>query len=176
MKKGSTRLIAYHEAGHAVMAYYVHRPIRHVSIIAGEDDLGHMLEGKGPDLRKAENTMSLKIIDQLEDCAMISWGGDAAEYILTKKKKYRPGSSADIHNVVEYLSRICTEPEALGAYVNWLWYCTRNILRDEHQWAAVEALAAELIKRRYIGGTRARQIIKKAEEDLFNRKTAKQKK
>jgi hypothetical protein len=175
MTEHSMKLTAYHEAGHAVVAYYLHRRIRHVSIIQSKDELGHMLRGKGPDLKSAEWEISNGIRDRLEDSAMISWGGDAAEFILTNRKKYRPGSTSDIHSVVEYLSKICGEPEALGAYVDWLWYCTRNLLREENQWIAVEALAVELIKKRYIGGTRTRQIIKNTIEDNFQRKISKQK-
>jgi ATP-dependent Zn protease len=175
MTKYSIKLTAYHEAGHAVVAYYVHRRIRHLSIIPREDDLGHMLQGKGPDLKSAEWETSTRTRDRLEESAMISWGGDAAEYILTNRKKYRPGSMSDIHNVIGYLSKICPESDALSAYVDWLWYCTRNLLREEYQWLAVEALATELIEHHYIGSTRARQIIKKAIEDNFQRKITKQK-
>jgi hypothetical protein len=92
---------------------------------------------------------------------MISWGGNVAEYLLTNRR-HQAGSQYDMQSVVNYISYLAPDVEETGAYADWLWYRTKAMLRLPRHWAAVEALANELLEHEYIGGKRARQIIQDA--------------
>jgi hypothetical protein len=149
---------AYHEAGHAVVAYCLKSRIRHVSIISKAESLGHILKGKSEDLSSCEWETTPKIRRGLEKSAMIDLGGSVATYLLTNRND-RIGPRGDFQHAFDYLSYLTNDDDESSAYANWLWHRTKAMLRWRWHWAAVEALANELLEHRYIGGKRARQII-----------------
>jgi len=56
--------VAYHEAGHAVAAFWLHRPIRKVTIIADENSSGKVVRKRRPnaaDPRKWFNEAGYRI-------------------------------------------------------------------------------------------------------------------
>lgn len=155
------KLTAYHEAGHAIMAYCLHRRILHVSIIPEGDTLGHLQRGHGQNLERVESVTSLRIRASVEKKAMVSWGGNVAEYLLSKKK-HRTVSEQDEMDIFYGLLDLSSSVEEAGAYSDWLWYRTKAMLQLSWHWAATQALAKELYHHRYIGGKRVRQIIKES--------------
>ena len=155
------KLTAYHEAGHTVMAYCLHCRIRHVSIIPEGDILGHLQRGKEQNLKRVEFDTSPRTRARLEKKAMVSWGGNVAEHLLTKHK-HRTVSEEDELDVFYGLLDLSSSAREAGAYSDWLWYRTKAMLQLSWHWAATKALAKELFDRRYIGGKRARYIIKEA--------------
>jgi hypothetical protein len=159
----STKLkrTAYHEAGHAVMAYCLNYYIRHVSIIPEGDILGHLQRGQRENVKGAEFNPSAGTRNGIEKKAMVSWGGNVAEYLLTRHK-FRTVSEQDEQDVFYCLLYLSSNAQEAGAYSDWLWYRTKTMLQASWHWAATEALARELFDHRYIGGNRVRQIIKES--------------
>jgi len=155
IKKSAKEIAAYHEAGHAVVAYLLHRLVRGVTIIPDRDMQGccYLAKGKSihPDYDRSHKTRL-----ELERHAMISWGGNVAECLFTGKK---PVADSDMHSVVNYLSYLTSGDEEIGAYADWLWYRTKSLLQFERHWAAVDALATELVKNGRVGQKRTREII-----------------
>ena len=54
---------------------------------------------------------------------------------------------------------VCGSEEQCSAWLKWLFVATRDHLSLQHVWPAVEALAAELMRRETISGPEARRII-----------------
>lgn len=155
------KLTSYHEAGHAIMAYCLNCDIQHVSIIPEGDTLGHLQRGKGQDLVSAEFDTPARTRARLEKKAMVSWGGNVAENLLTRHKR-RTVSEQDEQDVFYGLLDLSGNAQEAGAYSDWLWYRTKTMLQLSWHWAATKALAKELFDHRYIGGKRVRQIIKES--------------
>jgi Peptidase family M41 len=166
MREGTKRLrrVAYHEAGHAVAAYVLRLPMREVSIIEEADSLGHMEHAPTPwfqpdvwygDDRRTEHRIEARIICALAGpAAEARWGG----------RRNRVGAGQDERNALDLADYVAGDPTGEGArlYVAWLRHRAEGLVRRELYWAAVEALAAELLARRRVGARRARAIIKQA--------------
>jgi hypothetical protein len=157
------KLTAYHEAGHTVMAYCLHCNIRHVSIIPEGDTLGHLQRGKVQNPERVEFDNSPGNRARLEKKAMVSWGGNVAEHLLSNNKR-RTVSEQDAQDVFYGLLDLSSSAVEAGAYSDWLWHRTKAMLQLSWHWAATKALAKELFAHRYIGGKRARHIIKEASQ------------
>src|SRR5947208_587092 len=93
MKQEHDEVTAYHEAGHAVIALALGRPVRHVSILPDREALGLCEFGKSV-FRPSE--------DWLEREALIALGGIAAEARLTGEQPW-DGAARDL----EYVHRLC---------------------------------------------------------------------
>jgi len=170
MGHSRAKLTAYHEAGHAVMAWELRRSIRHVSTIPDEEkgSLGHMLKGILGDVGEVEMAARMGISQitrirlKLEREAMIALAGSAAVALLRNTRYSRAGADRDWFQAEWLLSYLTGNGEELPAYVDWLFKRTKSLLAMGYLWQAVEELANELMVRKYIGGRRARGIIKEA--------------
>ena len=155
--------IAYHEAGHAFMAFYQRCTCRHASIIPDEKDnsLGHILNGKRARVEYDRISPSSKDRLQIEKYILVAYAGNAAERLLTRRK-VSDGSHKDFQDAYDYVSLLIQDEEEVYAYLKWLQLRAENILSIRYNWFAVEVLAKELLKRKYIGGKQVRQIIRQA--------------
>ena len=171
MRHSRLKRTAYHEAGHAVMAYWLRRRIHHVTIIpdSDSDSLGHLSKARLAMLSEAEwefriDTGDLSRLRQkVEGEILISFAGQVAEELLTNRKRRLAGSASDYQFITTALICLTSDMgDELTAYSNWLYERTRAILSQGMVWRAVQALAAELLTRRYIAGKQARQIIQDA--------------
>lgn len=152
---------AYHEAGHALVAYVERRRLRHVSIIPDEDTQGHCLSGKPPGDFHPDYDDGPRTRAWLERAIAVSLGGAAAEEHLTGRHP-KSGADEDWRRAIDSASYVTGSIEETEAYLNWLWIRTKALLKQPWYWAAVKALAAELLERRRIGERRARRIIRNA--------------
>lgn len=162
-----TKLTAYHEAGHAVMAYILRIRLSEVTIILGEDYLGRFSHGTGRNIHP-EWESDHKTRVELERRAMQILAGNVAEHLLTGKR-HRAGSYDDYHKVVNLLSYLAG-PEEIVKYVEWLWYRTKGMLGVDHWWLAIQRLAEELLKHHHLKSKRIREIIRLAVDEDFERK------
>ncbi|MFC2002560.1 hypothetical protein ACFLV4_01245 [Chloroflexota bacterium] len=158
--------VAYHEAGHAVMAFWLRCRFHHVSIILdeSEDTVGHVLSGKRARVEYERVEPSSHNRFQIEKYILVALGGNAAERLLTGRKVWA-GSETDLHNAYDYVSLLIQEENEIRAYLKWLHERTGNTLSSACNWFAVETLANELLNRRYIGSGQVHQIIRKAWKD-----------
>lgn len=152
-------LIAYHEAGHTVMAYIMGCATKAVSIIPNHSDhsLGHH-EGYGTTI-KPDINMSIKTKESLENKVMICLAGKIATKILTGRRDHIGGSS-DSSRAANYGSYISCEIKEREALFKWLYIRTENHLKKA--WKAVEFVAAELLKREKIKGKELKTVIMNA--------------
>jgi len=86
------KLTAYHEAGHAVVAYVKHRRFTKISIVQVGDSLGRCSFAKWPPNLDPETDSRDKLRKPLEREAIISFAGAQAEAGLTGQKKNGPGA------------------------------------------------------------------------------------
>jgi hypothetical protein len=165
--KRITRLegTAYHEAGHAAVAFYLRRAVTRVTIVPDEDKgtLGHV---RHTALSKALITVFEEGVDErrrdwIEREILIYFAGGLAEKKLTGRMNH-VGMGGDVRAVEEWASRICYTPEEARAYVTWLSKRAEALVNDKVVWSCVEAMARELLKAKTLSGRRARQIYRQA--------------
>lgn len=154
--------VAYHEAGHAVMAVYCRMGLGSVSIIPGEGFLGVCKTSKQPSLAKCDHVSSTEIDRRLNKKIMVAVAGDVAESLHSGKKNPSYAKSKDLAQAFGMANRICGDEEEAYALVDYLTISTRNVLRMESYWDAVTALAKELLEKKKVSGRKAKAIIESA--------------
>lgn len=163
-KRRQLEKTAYHEAGHAVVAYLLGRSVRLVTIVPSEDGtlLGHVLyvPPRLKDEYQYWGSPSLKRA-AFENIVRISLAGSIAEGRMAGRQSHRQASS-DYRYAVEVVSGLVGDDRELSAYLNWLWISTENLLSVKPHWRAVEALAQKLLELRTIKGKDAKEIIRNA--------------
>lgn len=150
---------AYHEAGHALAAYVVHRRITGVSIVPDEDTLGGCSFARDSRNFDPEVDTSPRVRNLIEKRAITLWGGHIAETRFTGRNNW-VGSEADRNRLTGILIYLCASKEETGAYMEWLRTRTKALI--ERHWVGVEALASALVDKSRIGGRTATQIIRVA--------------
>jgi plasmid stabilization system protein ParE len=147
------RATAYHEAGHAVMALVLGRPIQKVTVAPNQNYLGACQIQKG----RFKPTK-----DWLEDEILILFAGMVAESQVTGR--YCPsGAAQDLRGIRRYvLMRTGGERQA-ERLERRLLDKAEHLLADAATWKAVESIAVELLKSETISGRAARHFYDLAE-------------
>lgn len=139
---------AYHEAGHAVVALALDRPVHRVSVLPNRERLGQCEFGKGR-FRPSE--------DWLEREILIALAGMAAEARHTGTYGWEE-AERDLR-YVRRLARQRTSERAVERFERRMLAKVENLLGDEGHWRAVELIAAELLKQGAISGRAARHLF-----------------
>lgn len=152
MESGSDAATAYHEAGHAVMALVLGRPVACVSVGARRESLGTCAFGKAV-FRPSE--------DWLEREALISLAGLAAEARYTGAYAW-DGAARDLV-YVEGLAAQRAGPRKAARLMRRLLAKAEHLLNRAENWRAVERLAAELLRAGEISGRAARHLFEECQ-------------
>jgi ATP-dependent Zn protease len=142
---------AYHEAGHAVMALALARPVQRVSMRPNQKHLGLCEFGKGV-FRPSE--------DWLEREILISLGGIAAEAIHTGDYAW-DAAERDLRYVRDLAVKRAGERQA-ERLERRLLTKAEHLLAQSGNWRAVELIAAELLRCGTISGRNARHLFDQA--------------
>ncbi len=145
---------AYHEAGHAVMALALGRPIQKVTVAPNQNYLGACQIQKG----RFKPTK-----DWLEDEILILFAGMVAESQVTGR--YCPrGASQDLRGIRRYVLMRTSGDAQVDRLERRLLDKAEHLLADAATWKAVESIAAELLKCETISGRAARHFYDLAEQ------------
>ena len=148
--------VAFHEAGHAVMAWYLGRRFRSVSIVPRSGSRGRVwfcepLSGWGRECVPAPS----------EEAVMIYLAGPLAAWPL--ERRFRAMSSIVDLTHAERLVARWAGPGADGAEcLARLRERAWNVLGRDDLWRGVTVLARCLVRRKRITGSMARRIIANA--------------
>lgn len=164
MKKPSKSLqsTAYHEAGHAVIAWRNKVRIISLSIIPEEGLFGkirHSNPLRGIDI---EWDVSTHARMRMEKCVKVSLAGAIAQRKFNPKGYRTWGDEEDRKIAYDQLTHFVGSNEELEAYSKLLEIQTRNDLNIPFVWACVEAVAEALLERQELSGKDVRAIIQQA--------------
>lgn len=146
---------AYHEAGHAVMAVILGRPVHRVSILQDSRRLGVCEFGKGA-VRPSE--------DWLEREILISLGGIAAEARFTGNYSWE--SAARDQQYVQRLAVQRAGERRAERHQRRLLAKVEHLLANAAHWRAVELIAAELLRCGELSGRAALHLFERASESV----------
>ena len=160
--------LAYHEGGHVVMAYVVHRRFKYASVEPGKDHKGlASFQDPGKWLESDMKPMKPRSRNEAEKEILCILAGSEALKLFTGTDNLSPSDvdscTGDYEAALHVARSVCEEPEELSAYVEWLTLRTRNILRTTANWNRVRAVARELVKTHRIGYIKARKIIRRTD-------------
>ena len=161
--------VAYHEAGHAVMAYLIGRRIDYVTIVPNDDSLGHAKTsgiGKKSYEIEAADYWNYAIRKRVDGDVMLRYAGRIAEAYHSGKSS-EVGSYSDDQTAAHFAINVTGSGEELDAYLNWLFIRTEKLICFETNWPLVEAVAKELLSVKKMSGRRARKIIQEARNAYF---------
>ena len=146
---------AYHEAGHAVMAILLGRPVEKVTIAAGQLQSGISRLGACK-IQKGRHKASR---DPMEDEVLILLAGMVAESRVTGRY-CQLGASQDLLLVESLLSaNRATNERQLQRLAQRLVDKTENLLNGAEPSKAIELIANELIEKETISGRAVRHFL-----------------
>jgi ATP-dependent Zn protease len=148
MQPSSEEAVAYHEAGHAVVALALGRPVHCVSILPDRVNLGLCEFHKGV-CRPSD--------DWIEREILISLAGLAAEARHTGNYAW-DGAARDL----QYVRRLTVEragERRAERLERRMLAKVEHLLAREDNWGAVERIVAELLRRGAISGRAARHLF-----------------
>jgi hypothetical protein len=163
-------LSAYHEAGHAVVAYDQGIRVHGVSIVPDEKRTGHIridtlhLDRLVPTFRSdkgARNRFTM------ERHVMVLLGGYSAARKLGAKGADEPvcsrGEGSDHATAVNLLRAFAADEEEAHKYYDWLKARTNGIINNPLRWYQLELLVKALIDQGKLGARKVREILREAE-------------
>jgi ATP-dependent Zn protease len=146
---------AYHEAGHAVVALALGRPVAFVSTRPGRDLLGVCEFGKAV-FRPSE--------DWLEREILIALGGVAAEARHTGEYAW-DAADRDRGYAEDLARQRAGDGRPAERLLRRLLAKAEHILSQDDNWHAVELLAAELLRQGEVSGRAARHLYERSRRD-----------
>lgn len=143
---------AYHEAGHAVLALALGRPITKVSVLPNHLRLGQC------DIQKGAFKPSQ---DALETQVLILLGGLAAEARQTGQYCWE-GAAQDLRVVRSLANKRAASLKQIERLERRMLDKTEHILEQPGNWQAVQRIAEELLRCSTISGRAVRHLFDEA--------------
>jgi len=164
-------IAAYHEAGHAVVAWDQGVRVHGISVVPDEGRMGHIaidtlhlnrLAVTFPSNKGARNRFTM------ERHVMVLQGGLAAVRRLDQAGAGLEGkirSEGSDPNIAMGLVRaFATSEQEAEKYYQWLDSRTAGIMANPMRWHQVQALAEALLELKQLGAKKVREIIREAGE------------
>jgi hypothetical protein len=147
--------VAYHEAGHAVLAMALGRPIQKVSVAPNDLRLGHCEFKKGL-IRPSH--------DYVETQILIFFGGLAAEARFRGTYEW-DGAAQDLRGIRELTKRRAGGEKQIARLERRMLDKAEYLLGQPELWLAVERIASELVAKTTISGRAAEHLFRHAAVD-----------
>ena len=173
MRKNYDRrtLAAYHEAGHAVVAYDQGVRVHGISIVPDEGRMGHiaidtlLLNRLAPTF---EHNKGARNRFTMERHVMVLQGGHAAVHQLDTTRTIPAqtvnGEGSDQNIAMSLIKAFATGDQESEKYYQWLEARTEGIMANPMKWFQVQILTEALLEQERLGARKVRMIIKEAGE------------
>ncbi|MEZ6128744.1 MAG: hypothetical protein R3C59_08680 [Planctomycetaceae bacterium] len=148
---------AYHEAGHAVMAFVVGRPVEKVTICPAQLQTGGFRLGAC----KVQKGRSRASKDALEDEVLILLAGMVAESQFTDRY-CAAGAAQDLRAVRRLLANRASSERQIDRLAGRMLDKTQHVLNDPVNRRAVTLVARQLLDKETISGRAVRQLFQEA--------------
>ncbi len=153
---------AFHEAGHAVMAWTLGVRLKRVSVVPSKNAAGECHYGKLSQSKHFEVGDSDRVRLRTEKLIMVALAGSTAQQLYSPRSYHHYQAKSDYDTVAQLALSITGPPKETNAYLKWLEIRTRETLRLPWHWDAVKAMAEALIKRGTVSSREAKQVIRQA--------------
>jgi hypothetical protein len=170
LKKTTEWSRAYHEAGHALVAWRFgffdkRKP---TTIVADGKGAGGSTYHQRIVGRDIEWDLSPRNISRAEKAIQIALAGKIAQKMYSPRSVRSYHARSDHQGAVDLMIRLVQdEDRELRAWWKLLSIRTENLLKNPHVWFAVRRLAENLVLKKTISGKEALEIIEAAYGDSF---------
>lgn len=144
--------VAFHEAGHAVVAIALGRPVERVSIQANQLRLGQC---------KLKQGVHGPLKDAVETEILILYGGVGAEARHSGEYAWE-AASEDMSQIRRLMQSRSGGPRQIKRYERRLLDKVEHLLDQPGVWTAIERVAAELIRSTTMSGRAVRHLYDQA--------------
>jgi hypothetical protein len=153
---------AYHEAGHAVVAWYHDINLEVISLDVPDDDIGRA-QHVNP-LQGVDTAWGTTVADRIrmEQFVSVCLAGPLAQRKFSLVGFRRTHAEDDWQQAVELLSYFVVSHEELEAYFRLLEIQTRNLLELDFIWKSITNLASVLLECQTLSGAEVNGIIQEA--------------
>lgn len=152
---------AYHEAGHAVMAWKLGIALKKVTIVPDEDSAGSCYHAKIVRGRYPECDDSPHTRIRMEKLAMVSLAGPVAQRLYSPRSIRHSHSSSDRKKARDVAFCVNDSAETATAFLKWLDLRVQQILRSPVWTLVLQALAEELLRCETLSGREASELIRR---------------
>jgi len=170
---------AYHEAGHATVAWRYGCRIEAVSIVPGDDgSLGRCISSslRQRDREQLEIGMTDSLATKIDYEIMVCLAGAIAQRIHNPRSFRRYQNDSDNQSAVDLAFKVAGSDTMKFAtvddYLKDLHVRTKDVLQES--WAVVEAIAAELLHRKTINGSEIDRIARRVASKSVRRRNRSQ--
>jgi ATP-dependent Zn protease len=152
--------VAYHEAGHAVVAHAQHVKIRAVTIRPQDDALGQVVVKHPRWFLPELNAGSEKgrVLSYAIDVAVVIFAGPAAERLFTGRHNH-VGADFDYQTVGSLAANLCGSERQRRAMLRWLRVTADELVASDRIREGIEAVAQSLIKRQRLTSGEVNEVI-----------------
>jgi Peptidase family M41 len=159
-KARARQALAYHEAGHAVMALRNELHSAYVTIVpnAEQESLGHCAALAHPDDFRPDVELSPKDEVYLRTSIEVYLAGDAAWARLMGRHNWQAASN-DYHQAVDLATYMTGDIKETEAYLKWLRLRVEGTIGQPLVWAQVQAVAAALLARETLSEDEVRAVL-----------------
>lgn len=169
--KGNLEAAAYHEAGHAVMAWIQEVRLKRASIVADQDSAGHCLHERLLKIREGELLLTARGKDCAEKHILICMAGGAAQSLFNPQSARREHVLSDWNSALDVAVAINNgDGKGTGLYLKWLLHRAKGLIAFPQNWQLVEAVAQELLHKKKLTGHEVEAVIRKSYDDQLFRK------
>jgi hypothetical protein len=136
--KKQLKATAYHEAGHAVFAWYKGIKIKKVTIIPEADSVGHVHHAKVIRGRSSELDNSPRHRQRMEIQIMISLAGPLAQRIWNPRTYRTYQCRSDHQTAVDVAMTYCGSGKQATAFLRYLHVCVDEFVRSPRYWGRIQ--------------------------------------
>jgi len=160
MVQPSTATVAYHEAGHAVVAWRLCVPFRHVTIIPEEGNLGHVLRSQIPKWCREESDSYNEDRARMfmEKRVQVAFAGQIAQHIHQGEPPTSYSNGGDDQEVIDLAFKFGGPTREIAeAWLNWLFLLTKDVV--ESHCKPILAVANALLERKHLTKAEVVEVI-----------------
>jgi hypothetical protein len=148
---------AFHEAGHAIVAWSLGVGVKGVSIVPDADSTGRCHHARLFRKKYPELDDSLRAAVRMQKNVMIALAGLIAKGMYRARSVRHYHAHADHATAVDIALHLTSSVEEAAALIKWLEIRTRNVLRL--RWPMVERLAKELLSKDTLNGAELKRSL-----------------
>ena len=156
----SRTAVAYHEAGHAVVAHAHHVRIRAITIRPQDDALGQVAVKHPrwflPELNSGADRS--RVVGYAIDVAVVVFAGPAAERLFTGRHNHL-GADFDYQAVGQLAANLCGSERQRRAMLRWLRITADEVVALDHIREGIEAVAQALTERQRLTAGQVREVL-----------------